>query len=221
MAVNNSGYATWPGGGAFWAPDASAGVIAFVPASPNPAGATNATGNNEVGASDSTIGHVPGLSFASTDMPVYMRPELIAGLPQFMGEPEDLAAFISPRRLRLGPIRFDSAYTSAPPPPGVATLAEVARSVRERKATPRNIRTYTNTDLVRVQNAPVSTATIRPYQPGGGAAQANFDRNVGYRTRRPVPSAPPIMTVPERLPAPEQPGASRPAERGTPLPLQH
>ncbi len=200
-----SGYATNAGPNAQIVPSGSpllsAPQMTFVNVSESPVGATNATGNNVAGASNSTIMKVPGLGAASTSMPVYMSSpgtspvgvqQETPGMPPEMRPgaqmPQQNQAEQGAPLLRLGALRMDSAYNTLGPPPGVPSLAQVAPRSSMQQAGSQNVRTYTNQDIERLNQQsgmkPSGTTPPTPTSNQGGAAAsaeavAALNRNLG------------------------------------------
>jgi hypothetical protein len=116
--------------------------MTFVNVSNAPVGATNATGNNLAGARNATVRNVPGISYASTTVPVILNPETV--LPAAPEAQLAAAAMEAPEPAELQPLRFVDVGVAAVTP----SLAEIARAARGRA--PGSVRTYTNADVERL-----------------------------------------------------------------------
>jgi hypothetical protein len=162
--------------------------IAFVDVSNSPAGATNATGNNLAGARNSTVGNVPGVSFASTTVPVYM-PLPLPPESNISGSYDETPSVDSRQTavLGLGSMRTFSAYSNWPD-----SLADMARAARQAQPPRNSPRVYTNSDLERLAwqffrsgNPALSTVqNTSATDPAAIAAQQALDRNLGVRSSR-------------------------------------
>lgn len=211
---------------------------AFVSQSNVPVGATNATGANLAGATDSTIGNVPGISFASSSQLVTTAPPGAVAAPQGYAEQAGAASGSSvittgtftPGTFNPGVGQFSSAYTPAAvssvydmvPSTQGRSLAEIAAENRARVQEAGNTRLYTNQDIEHINQ-----------QTGGMAALAatagsmntgtppETQPAVGTGTAARSPFAPPVATeqpqatqpTPETGPGAEPPAASGPTQK--------
>ncbi|MFB3916036.1 MAG: hypothetical protein ACE14M_04870 [Terriglobales bacterium] len=160
---------------------------AFVTRSDAPVGATSSTGANLTGATDSTIGNVPGVSFASTSQLVTTVPS--GAPPQGYAEQTGTLGGITvstegtatPGFFNPGVGQFSSAYTPSPvgstydtvPVSDNRSLAELAAENRARAQQARNVRMFTNQEIQLMdQQRGVTTAAISPVPGTGGTAGA-------------------------------------------------
>jgi hypothetical protein len=138
--------------------------ISFGSVRSSPAGASNATGNNIAGATNSTLSTIPAAGNSSSLNPGYTNPagplfspynalnlfESEAPLEDEAlqrGSPND-SEEMPPPPFNRGAGQIDSAYNVTP---DTQSLVAAARDTRQRELLARNVRTYTNEDLVRIK----------------------------------------------------------------------
>lgn len=133
-------------------------IVSLTPVSSSPVGATNATAGLVAGATNSTLNNVPGPTSAVTMQPQFLTSQ---GAPIEAYEFE--SAGPEPRQpLKTGPAQFSSAYNTSATP---GNLAEAARSYRLTRPG-HQPRVYTNDDIQRIQQKPVTTPIPTPVAPG-------------------------------------------------------
>ncbi len=213
VAVTPSGWATTAGPAVPVAqPGAPVGMtpeITFRTASPSPVGATNTTANNIAGASNATV--VPPVVSAAPTQVEYVSPYptvVGAGSSYALGTPATVPGG-GAARLQVfdrGAGQFNSAYDIGTLPPDVS-LGEVAREWRQKKAT-QNARTYTNEDIIRIQQQ------LGP--PGGGlsgtAVSAGTSATSPTTTAQPASNIGAPSTQPAQPTPPPQPSAPPPEQ---------